>query len=253
VRDMVELPLTHADLFAQMGIHDAGGGIILAGLPGTGKTLLARAVAGESKAHIEIVAGPELLSKWFGESERQLRAIFNRARELQPSIILFDELDGIAGTRNGDSYHRTFVAQLLTLLDGLDDRGRVFAIATTNRPSDIDPALLRPGRFDRVIYMGLPNESGRVALFNHHTKPLKLSSDMETARLAAVTPNFSGAQIAYACRRAGVICIKEAIKKETLNQDMLITMEHFLQAIGEIQPTFSSTRPVASLPLAKIS
>jgi len=144
VRDMVELPLLHADLFRRVGISDAGAGIILAGAPGTGKTLLARAVAGESKAHIEIVAGPELLSKWFGESERQLRPVFRRARELEPSVILFDELDGIAGRRNGDPLQRTFVAQLLTLLDGIEDRGRVFAIATTNRPDDIDPALRRP-------------------------------------------------------------------------------------------------------------
>jgi AAA+ superfamily predicted ATPase len=236
VRDMVELPLTHAALFAQVGVRDAGGGIILAGPPGTGKTLLAKAVAGESKAHIEIVAGPELLSKWFGESERRLRTIFQRARELQPSVILFDELDGIAGSRNGDSCQRTFVAQLLTLLDGLEDRGRVFAIATTNRPHDIDPALRRPGRFDRVIYMDLPNESGRKSLFDHHIKPMKLSPDFDATRLAASTPGLSGAQIAYTCRRAGVLCIKEAIKKGTANQDVLIKMEHFLQAIAEIRP-----------------
>jgi len=242
VRDMVELPLTHADLFDQVGIHDAGGGIILAGPPGTGKTLLARAVAGESKAHIEIVAGPELLSKWFGESERQLRVIFHRAREFQPSVILFDELDGIAGNRNGDSYHRTFVAQLLTLLDGLEDRGRVFAIATTNRPQDIDPGLRRPGRFDRVIYMNLPNESGRKSLFDHHTKHMRLSPDLDTALLAAATSGFSGAQIAYVCRRAGVLCIKEAIREKIPNQDVVITMKHFLQAIEELRPSGSPGR-----------
>ncbi len=241
VRDMVELPITHADLFAQVGVSGAGGGIILAGPPGTGKTLLARAVAGESKAHIEIVAGPELLSKWFGESERRLRAVFKRARELQPSIILFDELDGIAGTRNGDSSQRTFVAQLLTLLDGIESRGQVFVIATTNRPNDIDPALRRPGRFDRVVNMDLPNKSGRKSLFEHHTRNMKISQDIDFTQLATITPSLSGAQIAFICRRAGVLCIKEAIIEGPFKQSMSVKSKHLIKAIEEMRPTSSQS------------
>jgi len=233
VRDMIELPILHADLFRKVGVDHAGKGIILAGPPGTGKTLLARAVAGESQAHTEIIAGPELLSKWFGESERQLRTIFQRARELEPSVILFDEIDGIAGTRNGDSLQRTFVAQLLTLLDGMEGRGNVFTIATTNRPEDIDPALRRPGRFDRVIHMGLPRMAGRQALFAHHTKKMKLAADVDVSKLASRTRGLSGAQIAYICRRAGVLCIKEGIQNGSAHHDVRVTMQHLLNVIGE--------------------
>jgi len=221
-------------------VDHAGHGIILAGPPGTGKTLLARAVAGESKAHIEIVAGPELLSKWFGESERQLRALFERARDLQPSVILFDELDGIAGTRNGDSLHRSFVAQLLTLLDGIEDRGQIFTIATTNRPEDIDPALRRPGRFDRVIHMGLPRRAGRKALFAHHTKNMRLAADVDVSVLAPKTRGLSGAQIAYICRRAGVLCVKQGIQNDTAHHDVRVAMKHMLKAIGESSPKLTA-------------
>jgi len=240
VRDMIELPLFHADLFRRVGVDHAGHGIILAGPPGTGKTLLARAVAGESNAHIEIVAGPEFLSKWFGESERQLRALFERARDLQPSVILFDELDGIAGTRNGDSLQRSFVAQLLTLLDGIEERGQIFTIATTNRPEDIDPALRRPGRFDRVIHMGLPQKAGRQALFAHHTKNMRLAADVDVSMVASKTRGLSGAQIAYICRRAGVLCVKQGIQNDTAHHDVRVAMKHLLKAIGESSPKLTA-------------
>ncbi|MBM4354106.1 MAG: AAA family ATPase [Deltaproteobacteria bacterium] len=238
IRDLVELPLRHADLFARIGASPRAQGAILAGPPGTGKSLLARAVAGECGAHIEVVSGPSLLSKWVGETEAALRGIFERAREHAPAVILFDEIDCLGASRaSADAHHqKSMVTQLLALLDGLDERGQVFVLATTNRPEDIDPALRRPGRFDQVVWMGPPDEPGRKAIFLHHMQGLKLADNIDryrlAAELAAATPAFTGADIAYTCQRAALLCVKEASTAPDPPVTLAITADHFRAAIA---------------------
>jgi len=240
VCDLIELPLRHADLFTRIGATPRAGGFILAGPPGTGKTLLARAVAGECGAHVESVSGPELLSKWVGETEAALRSIFERARALAPSVILFDEIDCLAVARGSADaqYQKSMVTQLLALLDGLEERGNIFAIATTNRPDDIDPALRRPGRFDRVINMGPPDESGRAAIFRHYLEPLVLDPALDRKHLArdlaALSPGLTGADIAHVCQCAARICVKEASRRNPTPDDLAISKKHFQQALEEI-------------------
>ena len=239
IRDMVDLPLKHADLFARIGASPRAQGAILAGPPGTGKSLLARAVAGECNAHIEIVSGPSLLSKWVGETEAALRVIFERAREHAPAIVLFDEVDCLGMSRAAaDAHHqKSMVTQLLALLDGLEERGQVFVLATTNRPDDIDPALRRPGRFDQVVWMGPPDEQGRKAIFLHHMDGLKLAEGIDwnhlAAGLATTTAGFTGADIAYTCQRAALLCVKEASAVPRQPTDLAITAEHFRSAIAD--------------------
>ena len=238
IRDLVELPLRHADLFARIGASPRAQGAILAGPPGTGKSLLARAVAGECGAHIEIVSGPSLLSKWVGETEAALRGIFERAREHAPAVILFDEIDCLGLSRAAaDAHHqKSMVTQLLALLDGLEERGQVFVLATTNRPEDIDPALRRPGRFDQVVWMGPPDEQGRKAIFLHHMGGLKLAEgidrDLLAAELAAATSGFTGADIAYTCQRAALLCVKEASRAPEPAIGLAVTAEHFRAAVA---------------------
>jgi len=237
VRDLIELPLKHTDLFIRIGAKPKAGGLILAGPPGTGKTLLARAVAGECNAHIESVSGPELLSKWVGDTESALRSIFERAKSFAPSVILFDEIDCLAVSRGSADaqYQKSMVTQLLSLLDGLEDRGNVFVIATTNRPDDIDPALRRPGRFDTTIQMGPPDENGRITIFHHYLKLLvldpELESDLLATQLASFTPGFTGADIAHLCQCAARICVKEISKIESPHKDIAISKEHFRKAV----------------------
>jgi len=232
VRDYVEMPIKHAKLFKHIGTQ-GGRGVLLYGMPGNGKTLLAKAVAGESGAHIEIVSGPEVLSKWVGESEERMRMIFERARKLAPSVILFDEIDAVASARSHaeGQHHKTLVSQLLVLLDGLEDRGRIFVIGTTNRPDDVDPALRRPGRFDRMIHMGSPGIEGRAAIFEKHMAGMKACSDIDPHELARITPGFSGAQVELACREAGMICIKGAVRDHAPLESVEVRMEHFGKAI----------------------
>jgi len=239
IRDLVELPLKHADLFARIGASPRAHGAILAGPPGTGKSLLARAVAGECSAHIEVVSGPSLLSKWVGETEAALRGIFERAREHAPAVILFDEIDCLGASRAAaDAQHqKSMVTQLLALLDGLEERGQVFVLATTNRPQDIDPALRRPGRFDQVVWMGPPDERGRKAIFIHHMQGLKLADGLNrgllAAELAGATPGFTGADIAYTCQRAALLCVKEASGSPVQPTDIAVTADHFRAAIAD--------------------
>jgi AAA+ superfamily predicted ATPase/ATP-dependent DNA ligase len=241
VRDLIELPLRHADLFARIGARPQAHGVLLAGPPGTGKTLLARAVAGECGAHVEIVSGPALLSKWVGESEAALRAIFERARELAPSVILFDEIDSLAPRRDGGATHDvSVVAQLLVLLDGLDERGQVFVLGTTNRPDDIDPALRRPGRFDQVVWMGLPDEAGRAALFEHHLRGLTLEAAIDRSALAvemaATTDGCTGADVAFICQRAALLCVKAASRTPSAS-DVAITVNQLQAALAAVTDT----------------
>ena len=263
VRDLIELPLRHADLFTRIGAEPKAGGVILAGPPGTGKTLLARAVAGECGAHIEAISGPELLSKWVGETESALRAIFERAKDFAPSVILFDEIDCLAISRGSadTQYQKTMVTQLLALLDGLEARGKVFVIATTNRPDDIDPALRRPGRFDRVIEMRPPDEAGRTAIFSHYLEPLKLEAAIDrnclAKELASLTPGLTGADIAHVCNRATLLCVKDAVGRESPPDVIAIREEHFRQAVEQVRadgtrkkepsPSFPPISSVATL------
>ena len=243
VRDYVEMPIKHAELFKHIGTK-GGRGVMLHGAAGNGKTLLAKAVAGESGAHIEIVSGPEVLSKWVGESEERMRTIFERARKLSPSVILFDEIDAVASARSlaEGHHHKTLVSQLLVLLDGLENRGNIFVIGTTNRPDDVDPALRRPGRFDRTIHMGPPGIEGRAAIFARHMDGMKVHPDVDSQVLARLTPGFSGAQIELACREAGMACVKEAVRDHSPLESVEVRMKHFEKAISIVagQTTNSS-------------
>ena len=257
VRDLIELPLRHADLFALIGATPRPGGVILAGPPGTGKTLLARAVAGECGAHVESVSGPELLSKWVGETEAALRSIFERAKELAPAVILFDEIDCLAVARGSADaqYQKSMVTQMLALLDGLEERGNIFIIATTNRPDDIDPALRRPGRFDRIVQMGPPNEIGRAAIFHHYLEPLVLDPALDRnslARdLASLTPGLTGADIAHVCQSAARLCVKDASRIDPPPVEISIAKRHFRQALEEITATNHRLLPGSPIPLPR--
>ncbi|MHB9039017.1 MAG: AAA family ATPase, partial [Armatimonadota bacterium] len=237
VRDLVELPMKHARLFEAVGVSAKPSGVILAGPPGTGKTLLARAVAGECGAHLEIVSGPELLNPYVGATEQALREVFERAGHNKPSLILFDELDAIAPSRStADAQHQqSVVAQLLALLDGLESRKGVFVLATTNRPKSIDAALRRPGRFDRVVWMQLPDASGREAILKHYLKPLKLhpnvDADALAGKLAAATEGTSGADLEYLCQTAARICVKDALASSISPNEVSITTHHFDEAV----------------------
>jgi transitional endoplasmic reticulum ATPase len=236
VRDLIELPMKHAHLFEAVGAAAKPSGVILAGPPGTGKTLLARALAGECGAHLEVVSGPELLSPYVGATEQALREVFERASRHTPSLILFDEIDSIAPSRStADAHHQqSMVAQLLALLDGLESRDGVFVLATTNRPKAIDAALRRPGRFDRVVWMKLPDEAGRAAVLRHYLKPLKLGPGIDidslAAELAAATSRASGADLEYLCQSAARACVKEAVAAGQVASETLILERHIRRA-----------------------
>ncbi len=238
VRDLIELPMKHAALFEAVGASAKPSGVILAGPPGTGKTLLARAVAGECGAHLEIVSGPELLNPYVGATEKALRDVFDRARHNLPALVLFDELDGLAPSRaSADAHHeRSVVAQLLALLDGLETRNGITVLATTNRPEAIDPALRRPGRFDRVVWMKAPDKHGRAAILTHYLKPLRLAPGLDVAELAAslasATTGASGADLEHICLTAARVCVKETVG---LGREVepAIREKHFRQALQE--------------------
>jgi len=242
VRDLIELPMKHAYLFESVGVSAKPSGVILAGPPGTGKTLLARAVAGECSAHLEIVSGPELLSPYVGATEQALREVFDRAGRNTPSLILFDEMDAIAPSRaTADAHHQqSMVAQLLALLDGLESRAGVFVLATTNRPKSIDAALRRPGRFDRVVWMKLPDESGRAAILRYYLKPLKLEPGIDVdalvAELASSTDEASGADLEYLCQTAARLCVKEALSCGVSHDEVRICTGHFALALESLAP-----------------
>jgi len=257
VRDLIELPMKHAHLFEAVGVSAKPSGVILAGPPGTGKTLLARAVAGECAAHLEIVSGPELLSPYVGATEQALREVFDRAGRSTPSLILFDELDAIAPSRaTADAHHQqSMVAQLLALLDGLGSRASVFVLATTNRPKSIDAALRRPGRFDRVVWMKLPDECGRAAILRYYLKPLKLEPGIDidalVADLATSTDGASGADLEYLCQTAARLCVKEMVARGASTDTAAVTRQHFAAAVemlGFVSPACYNVIPDVPVP-----
>lgn len=247
VREMVELPLRHPELFQRLGI-DPPKGVLLYGPPGCGKTLLARAVANESEANFFSINGPEIMSKFYGESEARLREIFQQAQQNAPSIIFIDELDAIAPKREEvtGEVERRVVAQLLALMDGLSGRGNVIVIGATNRPEALDPALRRPGRFDREIEIGVPDKQGRYEILQIHTRGMPLAEDVDLKRLAEITHGYTGADLAALCRETAMKALRRYLPQINLEEErippevlekMEVRMEDFLNAYKEITPT----------------
>ena len=248
VREMVELPLKHPEIFEKLGIQPPAG-VLLHGPPGSGKTLLAKAVANESEANFVLVNGPEIMNKFYGESERKIRSIFEEAEKNAPSIIFFDEIDAIAPKRE-ETYgevERRVVSQLLTQMDGLKKRGKVIVIGATNRPNAIDPALRRPGRFDREISIGVPNKKGRLNILKIHTRLMPLTKDVSLEKLADVTHGFVGADLSALTKEAAMNVLrrilpdiklgeKSEIPKKIL-EDLKITSKDFQEALKIVRPS----------------
>ncbi|QLG48671.1 AAA family ATPase [Natrinema halophilum] len=241
VREMIELPLSEPELFRRLGVESPSG-VLLYGPPGTGKTLIARAVANEVDASFETISGPEIMSKYKGESEEQLRRTFEDARENAPTIIFFDEIDSIAGTRDdeGDAENR-IVGQLLTLMDGLDARGEVIVIGATNRVDVIDPALRRGGRFDREIGIGVPDEEGRREILEVHTRNMPLADDVDIDAIARRTHGFVGADLDAVASEAAMAAIRdrptEADDRREWNRNPTVGKEHFDAALASVEPS----------------
>lgn len=246
IREAVELPITNPALFERLGIKPHRG-VLLHGPPGTGKTLLARAVARETGAHFIAVSGPEILNKYWGQSEARLRNIFAEARNRAPAIILFDELDSFASARDSasESFEATLVSQLLSLMDGLSELGRVCVVATTNRPSSVDPALRRPGRFDHEVRVGLPDEAGREHILRIHSRRMPLADGLDLADLARSTGGYSGADIEALCREAALACLRRSVDLKDTSRPLsatdvdglTITEYDFRAAMKRIVPT----------------
>jgi transitional endoplasmic reticulum ATPase len=252
VREMIELPLRHPEIFEKLGI-EAPKGVLLYGPPGTGKTLLAKAVANESNAHFISISGPEIMSKFYGESEARLREIFKEAREKAPSIIFVDEIDSIAPKREEvtGEVERRVVSQMLSLMDGLEARGKVIVISATNRPNAIDPALRRPGRFDREIEIKVPDKKGRQEILQIHSRNMPLAADeqelpVNIEKIAAVSHGYVGADLEYLCKEAAMKCLRrllpelnleeEKIPPETLDK-LIVNSDDFKKALVEVTPS----------------
>ncbi|ASJ16126.1 AAA family ATPase [Thermococcus chitonophagus] len=249
LREAVEWPLKYPEAFRAYGITPPKG-ILLYGPPGTGKTLLAKAVATESEANFIAVRGPEILSKWVGESEKNIREIFRKARQAAPTVIFIDEIDAIAPRRGTDVNRVTdrIINQLLTEMDGLVENSGVVVIAATNRPDIIDPALLRPGRFDRLILVPAPDEKARLEIFKVHTRNMPLADDVNLEELAKRTEGYTGADIAAVCREAAMIAMRRALEQGILKEGMKadeirriakVTMKDFEEALKKIGPSVS--------------
>lgn len=273
VREMIELPLRHPEIFEKLGI-EAPKGVLLYGPPGTGKTLLAKAVANESNAHFISISGPEIMSKFYGESEARLREIFKEAREKAPSIVFIDEIDSIAPKREEvtGEVERRVVSQMLSLMDGLEARGKVIVISATNRPNAIDPALRRPGRFDREIEIKVPDKKGRSDILKIHTRNMPLVTDewlkeklqdpewvernpdivstppalVDVERIAAVSHGYVGADLEYLCKEAAMKCLRRLLPKINLDDDKLspetldklvVNGEDYKKALMEVTPS----------------
>jgi len=252
IREMIELPLRHPELFKRLGV-EAPKGVLLHGPPGTGKTMLAKAVAGETSSNFISIGGPEIVSKFYGESEGKLREIFKEAEENAPSIIFIDEIDSIAPKRDevtGEA-ERRIVAQLLSLMDGLNSRGKVVVIGATNRPNSIDEALRRPGRFDREIEIGIPDRDGRLEIIQIHTRGMPLADDVDLTYLADKTHGYAGADISALCKEAAMAALRRVLPEMDLDADEIpidmlnriaVTKSDFKEALKDLQP--SSMREV---------
>ncbi|MEM4152811.1 MAG: CDC48 family AAA ATPase [Candidatus Pacearchaeota archaeon] len=252
IREMVELPLKHPEIFSRLGIEPPKG-VLLYGPPGTGKTLLAKAVATESEANFILLNGPEIMSKFYGESEKRIRDLFDQAEKNAPSIIFIDEIDAIAPKREESfgEVERRVVSQLLTMMDGLKSRGRVVVIGATNMPNSIDPALRRPGRFDREISIGVPDKKGRLAILKIHTRNMPLTKDVDLEELASITHGFVGADLAALCREAAMNVLRRvlpALKMKEKNglevqispeilEKLKVTAKDFREALKFVQPS----------------
>ncbi|MBT4166387.1 CDC48 family AAA ATPase [archaeon] len=226
VREMVEVPLKHPEVFERLGIEPPKG-VLLHGPPGTGKTLLAKAVANESEANFILLNGPEIMSKFYGESEKKIRDIFEDAEKNAPSIIFIDEIDSIAPKREDSSgeVERRVVSQLLTMMDGLQSRGKVVIIGATNRPNSIDPALRRPGRFDREVEIRAPDKKGRLQVLKIHSRGMPLTKDVDLDKLASVTHGFVGADISALTKEAAMIVLRKILPELELKEDEPIPEE----------------------------
>ena len=247
VREMVELPMKHPEVFQKLGVG-APKGVLLTGPPGTGKTLLAKAVASETDSAFFSIAGPEIVSKYLGESEKHIRDIFDKAEKNAPSIIFIDEIDSIAPKRSEgtDQTEKRIVAQILTLMDGLKSRGQVVVMAATNRPEDIDEALRRPGRFDRELRINPPDEIGRKEIFQIHTRGMPLDKDVDFMEIANKTIGFTGADIEMLCKEAALKAIKphfaklknieEKVPTEELDK-IKVGRQHFVDSLGMVEPS----------------
>jgi transitional endoplasmic reticulum ATPase len=247
IREMVELPMRHPELFERLGIEPPKG-VLIHGPPGCGKTLLAKAVANESDANFIYVGGPELVSKFVGESEERLRQLFKEAEENAPTIIFMDEIDAIAPKREEATgeVERRMVSQLLALMDGLKGRGNVIVIGATNRPNAIDPALRRPGRFDREIEIGVPDRTARKEILQIHTRNMPLGKDIDLDHLADITHGYTGADISLLCKEAAMKALRRIMPKINLEEEIVppeileqLTVNHddFLAGMREIQPS----------------
>ena len=248
IREMVELPLKHPEIFERLGIEPPKG-VLLHGPPGTGKTLLAKAVANEVDANFILVNGPELTSKFYGESEKKIRSIFEKAEKEAPSIIFFDEIDAIAPKRE-ETYgevERRMVAQLLATMDGMKSRGKVVVIGATNRPNSLDPALRRPGRFDREIDIGVPAKPGRLNILKIHTRNMPLTADVDLEQIAGITHGFVGADLAALCKEAAINVLRKVLpdlnfkQEEQISEEILkklqVTNEDFMEALKIVRPS----------------
>ncbi len=248
VREMVELPLKHPQLFERLGIQPPKG-VLLFGPPGTGKTLIAKAVANETDANFLLVNGPELTSRFYGDSEKKIRDLFEEAEKNAPSIIFIDEIDAIAPKRE-ETYgevEKRMVAQLLSVMDGLKSRGKIVVIGATNRPQSLDPALRRPGRFDREIQIGVPNKKARLNILKIHTRNMPLTKDVKLAQLAEITHGFVGADLAALCKEAAMSVIRKIIPKLNLEENqpipnevlenLIITQNDFKEALKVVRPS----------------
>ena len=247
VREMIELPLSHPEIFEKIGI-EAPKSVLIYGPIGTGKTLLAKAIISESIAYFISISGPEIMSKFRDESEARLREIFKEAKEKAPSMIFIDEIDSIAPKREvSGEVERKVVSQLLSLIDGLEARGKVIVIAATNRPNAIDPALRRPCRFDREIEIRVPDKRGRLEILQIHTRNMPLDTDVDQDRIAAVTHGFVGADLEYLCKEAAMKCLRRLLPElnledkklapEALNK-LVVTMSDFKNAVKETRKRF---------------
>jgi transitional endoplasmic reticulum ATPase len=248
IREMVELPLKHPEIFQRLGV-DAPKGVLLHGPPGTGKTLLAKAVANETNSHFIVINGPEIMSKYYGQSEENLRKKFEEAEKNAPSIIFIDEIDAIASKREETrgEVERRVVAQLLALMDGLKSRGRVVVIAATNVPNILDPALRRPGRFDRELEIGVPNKEGRLNILKIHTRNMPMSKDVNLKEIAAITHGFVGADLSSLAKEAAMIVLRRVLpdlkydKEEAIPEEVLerlqITKSDFKESLKVVRPS----------------